>query len=241
MAENVYSTAKIVSKKDHVEKYELVSFIKNDPEPETVIIDEELGQDIVDNKDSKESRVKEEEKRVVVNEIIGKIDPILQEVQNLTIKLNEISQKVTNIEQEGVTKGKDLDAQVVKAIKDLKQYAAFFEQATFQMETKLLKTSISIAQKIINIEVGENSSKIAKQTINQLLEKVKSASKVKIHLNPKDYHILKAELSLEPFIELCEDPNVIAGGVVIASDLGNFDGSVEAKVTSMLESLDLVI
>ncbi|WP_419673153.1 FliH/SctL family protein [Aliarcobacter butzleri] len=241
MAENVYSTAKIVSKKDDVEKYELVSFIKNDPEPETVIIDEELGQDILDNKDSKESRVKEEEKRVVVNEIIGKIDPILQEVQNLTIKLNEISQKVTNIEQEGVTKGKDLDAQVVKAIKDLKQYAAFFEQATFQMETKLLKTSISIAQKIINIEVGENSSKIAKQTINQLLEKVKSASKVKIHLNPKDYHILKAELSLEPFIELCEDPNVIAGGVVIASDLGNFDGSVEAKVTSMLESLDLVI
>lgn len=241
MAENVYSTAKIVSKKDDVEKYELVSFIKNDPEPETVIIDEELGQDIVDNKDLKENRVKEEEKRVVVNEIIGKIDPILQEVQNLTIKLNEISQKVTNIEQEGVTKGKDLDAQVVKAIKDLKQYAAFFEQATFQMETKLLKTSISIAQKIINIEVSENSSKIAKQTINQLLEKVKSASKVKIHLNPKDYHILKAELSLEPFIELCEDPNVIAGGVVIASDLGNFDGSVEAKVTSMLESLDLVI
>lgn len=241
MAENVYSTAKIVSKKDDVEKYELVSFIKNDPEPEPRVIEEELGQDIADNKDSKENRVKEEEKRVVVNEIIGKIDPILQEVQNLTIKLNEISQKVTNIEQEGVTKGKDLDAQVVKAIKDLKQYAAFFEQATFQMETKLLKTSISIAQKIINIEVGENSSKIAKQTINQLLDKVKSASKVKIHLNPKDYHILKAELSLEPFIELCEDPNVIAGGVVIASDLGNFDGSVEAKVTSMLESLDLVI
>lgn len=239
MAENVYSTAKIVSKKDDVEKYELVSFIKNDPEPG--VIDEELGQDIADNKDSKENRVKEEEKRVVVNEIIGKIDPILQEVQNLTIKLNEISQKVTNIEQEGVTKGKDLDAQVVKAIKDLKQYAAFFEQATFQMETKLLKTSISIAQKIINIEIGENSSKIAKQTINQLLDKVKSASKVKIHLNPKDYHILKAELSLEPFIELCEDPNVIVGGVVIASDLGNFDGSVEAKVTSMLESLDLVI
>lgn len=241
MAENVYSTAKIVSKKDDVEKYELVSFIKNDPEPEPGVIDEELGQDIADNKDSKENRVKEEEKKVVVNEIIGKIDPILQEVQNLTIKLNEISQKVTNIEQEGVTKGKDLDAQVVKAIKDLKQYAAFFEQATFQMETKLLKTSISIAQKIINIEVGENSSKIAKQTINQLLDKVKSASKVKIHLNPKDYYILKAELSLEPFIELCEDPNVIAGGVVIASDLGNFDGSVEAKVTSMLESLDLVI
>ena len=42
-------------------------------------------------------------------------------------------------------------------------------------------------------------------------------------------------------IELLEDANVVAGGVVIASDLGNFDGSIEAKVSSMLESLDLVI
>ncbi|MCT7909837.1 FliH/SctL family protein [Arcobacter lacus] len=244
MAENVYSSAKVVSKKDDVEKYELVSFIKNDPEPETIIIDEELEQsDNAEEKNNlKENKAaREEEKKVVINEIIGKIDPILQEVQSLTIKLNEISEKVTNIEQEGVSKGKDIDAQVVKAIKDLKQYAAFFEQATFQMETKLLKTSISIAQKIINIEVGENSSKIAKQTITQLLDKIKSASKVKIHLNPKDYHILKAELTLEPFIELCEDSNVVAGGVVIASDLGNFDGSIEAKVSSMLESLDLVI
>ena len=74
-----------------------------------------------------------------------------------------------------------------------------------------------------------------------LLEKIKAASKVQIHLNPKDYEILKNELNLESFIELLKDPNVVAGGVVIASDLGNFDGSIESKVSSMLETLDLVI
>ena len=64
----------------------------------------------------------------------------------------------------------------------------------------------------------------------------------KIHLNPKDYYVLKSkELELEPFIELLEGSNVVAGGVVIASNIGNFDGSIEAKVSSMLESLDLVI
>ena len=52
---------------------------------------------------------------------------------------------------------------------------------------------------------------------------------------------MKAQLTLEPFIELHQDANVTAGGVVIASDLGNFDGNIEAKVASMLESLDLVI
>lgn len=151
-----------------------------------------------------------------------------------------MNQKITNIENGGLT-SKELDAQVVQAIKDLKHYANFFEQATFQMESKLLKTSISIAQKIISIEIGENSTKIAKETIIHLLDKIKNASKVKIHLNPKDYEILKNELNLENFIQLVEDVNVTAGGVVIASDLGNFDGNIEAKVSSMLESLDLVL
>ena len=54
-----------------------------------------------------------------------------------------------------------------------------------------------------------------------------------------DEHKQKKEYAI--FIELHEDSNVTAGGVVIASDLGNFDGNVESKVNSMLESLDHVI
>ena len=219
MADNVYSSAKILTKNEEVQKYELGNFINNK---------------IEDNLVSKSSTVLDD------REINGRTDPLLIEIRNLSTKINEIPQKVTSIENDGI-KGKDIDAQVVQAIRDLKHYAAFFEQATFQMETKLLKTSISIAQKIISIEVGENSSKIAKQTITHLLDKIKTASKVQIHLNPKDYEILKAQLTLEPFIELHQDANVTAGGVVIASDLGNFDGNIEAKVASMLESLDLVI
>jgi flagellar assembly protein FliH len=219
MADNVYSSAKILSKNEDVQKYELGNFINNQ----------------IDNNVLQNSNTILDDR-----EINGRTDPLLIEIRNLTSKINEISQKVTSIENDGI-KGKDIDAQVVQAIRDLKHYAAFFEQATFQMETKLLKTSISIAQKIISIEVGENSSKIAKQTINHLLDKIKTASKVQIHLNPKDYEILKGQLTLEPFIELHRDANVTAGGVVIASDLGNFDGNIEAKVASMLESLDLVI
>ena len=219
MADNVYSSAKILSKNEDVQKYELGTFINNQVENNVVTNSKAILDD---------------------REINGRTDPLLLEVRNLALKLNEISQKVTNIENDGI-KGKDIDAQVVQAIRDLKHYAAFFEQATFQMETKLLKTSISIAQKIINIEVGENSAKIAKQTIYHLLDKIKTASKIQIHLNPKDYEILKSQLNLESFIELHQDANVVAGGVVIASDLGNFDGNIEAKVASMLESLDLVI
>lgn len=219
MADNVYSSAKILSKNEEVQKYELGNFINSD----------------VDNNVLTNSKTILDDR-----EINGRVDPVLIEVRNLSAKLNEISQKVNNIESDGI-KGKDIDAQVVQAIRDLKNYAAFFEQATFQMETKLLKTSISIAQKIISIEVGENSAKIAKETITHLMEKIKTASKVQIHLNPKDYEVLKGQLNLEPFIELKSDANVTAGGVVIASDLGNFDGNIDSKVSTMLNSLDLII
>ena len=219
MADNVYSSAKILTKNEEVQKYELGNFINSQVDTNSVI----------NSKTTLDDR-----------EINGRIDPVLIEVRNLTAKLNEISQKVDSIESDGI-KGKDIDAQVVQAIRDLKHYAAFFEQATFQMETKLLKTSISIAQKIISIEVGENSAKIAKETISHLMEKIKTASKVQIHLNPKDYEVLKGQLNLESFIELKSDANVTAGGVVIASDLGNFDGNIESKVSTMLDSLDLII
>ena len=214
---NVYSSAKVINANDTVQDFQLGTFINNQapeqPANAPVLNDREIN---------------------------GNMDPMLNEIRALGSHITQINQKITLLENNGMT-GKEIDNQVVQAIKDLKHYAAFFEQATFQMESKLLRTSISIAQKIIAIEVGENSSKIAKQTITHLLDKIKNASKIKIHLNPKDYEILKGELNLENYIELLPDPNVTAGGVVIASDLGNFDGNIEAKVSTMLESLDTVI
>ncbi len=166
-------------------------------------------------------------------------DPILNAISDLTAKINNIEHKVSDI-QNGTLESKKLDDQLVTALKDLKNYAQFFEQATFQLESKILKTSMNIAQKIINIELSEQSEMIAMQTINQILSKIKTASSITIHLNPKDYLLLKDELKLESYIKLQEDPNVTAGGVVIASDLGNFDGNVESKVQTILESLDIV-
>ena len=245
MAENVYSSARVLKDDKKVEKYELSNFLKNkvlSKEESHDFIESNLEKQDESNLEKTEVKNIAKSMNIVDNSaVLEKIEPIFAEFEKMIKKIEEVSQKVTTIEQDAIIKGKDFDTQVIKAIKDLKQCATFFEQAAFGFESKLLKTSISIAQKIINIEVGENSSKIAKQTINQLLLKLKNATKVKIHLNPKDYYILKQELELEPFIELLEDPNVVAGGVVIASNIGNFDGSIEAKVSSMLESLDLVI
>ena len=216
---NVNTTSIIIKDEATVQPYELGNFVSKphaqNEQMKNVATLQEAGTDQVD-------------------------DPLLVEIQNLHRTLQDVQQRVHTIESEGV-KGKDLDRQVVEAMRDLKHYSTFFEQATFQMETKLLKTSLSIAKKIIAIEVGQNSEKVAAETIKNLMEKLKTASKVTIHLNPKDYLALKDQLNFESFVSLQEDSNVTAGGVVIASDLGNFDGSIESKIQSMLESLDTII
>lgn len=220
VSNNINTTSKIIKNKDDIEPFELKSFVSNSEPAQT-----------------------QEMRNVAVlkdNSTNDNLEPVLNEIKNLQASLLQIQQKVTNIETDGI-KGKDLEKQVIEAMKDLKNYAQFFEQAAFQMETKILKSAIAIAQKIIAIEVGENSAKIAKETISSMMSKIKTASKVTIHLNPKDFVQLKDSLSLGETVSLQEDPNVTAGGVVIASDLGNFDGNIEAKVQTMLESLDAVI
>ena len=216
---NVNTSSTIIKNDTKAQPYELGNFVNKDQgqsdQMKSVATLQEVGSDQID-------------------------DPLLIEIQKLHQTLQDVQHRVQTIESEGV-RGKDLDRQVVEAMRDLKHYSTFFEQATFQMETKLLKTSLSIAKKIIAIEVSQNSEKIALETIKNLMEKLKTASKVTIHLNPKDYLSLKDQLNFDSFVSLQEDSNVTAGGVVIASDLGNFDGSVESKIQSMLESLDTII
>jgi len=213
-ANNVNSTSKIIKSGGEVQTYELGNFITNDSNPNLTTLNDKS--------------------------INGNVDPVLVEIKNLQASIKAINDKVNLIESDGV-KGRDLDKKLVEALKDLKNYSNFFEQATFQMETKILKTSVSIAQKIIGIEVTSNSAAIAKETISSIMQKLTTASKITIHLNPKDYVILKEQLNFESFVSLQEDSNVSAGGVVIASDLGNFDGNIDSKVETMLESLNIIL
>ncbi|PIF04097.1 MAG: flagellar assembly protein FliH [Arcobacter sp.] len=216
---NVNTTSKVIKAQDEIAPYELGNFISNEQNQSADMKNVALLNDKTIN---------------------GNVDPVLQEIQKLQQTLHQIGQRVESIENDGI-KGRDLDRQLVEALKDLKHYSTFFEQATFQMETKLVKTSFSIAKKIIGIEIGENSAKIAKETIKNMMDKIKNSSKVTIHLHPKDYLVLKEQLSFDNFVNLQEDINVTAGGVVIASDLGNFDGNIEAKLETMLESLDALV
>jgi len=170
--------------------------------------------------------------------INGNVDPTLQGVMQITKQLENISQRLEIIENDGV-KGRDLDKQIVDGIRDLKKHTEFFERAALNFETNVLKTALKLATKIVQIEVSNKSEQIAKQTLEPILKQIKSASKIEIRLNPKDFLLLKDEFDFGNNVSLIEDANVSLGGVVVVSDLGNFDGSVEARIKSIMQICDI--
>ncbi len=170
--------------------------------------------------------------------INGNIDPTLQSIDKIAKELEIISQRLEDIENDGV-KGKDLDKQIVDGIRDLKKHSEFYEKAALNFEANVLKTALKFAQKIIQLEVSEKSAQIAKQTLEPIMQKIKTASHIEIRLNPKDYLLLKDEFEFGVNVSLIEDANVALGGVIVTSDLGNFDGSVEARIKSIMQLCDI--
>lgn len=223
--QNVNSSAKIINEETNVQPFMMGTFVGNTQQKA--------------NESQENDSSNNPQKMQYIEPKVKNDDVLIAEIKQLGSLISNVDKRISTLESEGV-KAKDLDKQVVNALKDLKNYASFYEKSALSFESKVLKTSIAIAQKIIGLEVAERSAKIATQTIENILNKISTASKISIHLNPKDYLIIKNEITFDTHVSLFEDPNVMPGGVVIASDLGNFDGNIDAKVATMLESLDTI-
>ena len=105
---NVYSTAKVISKNDDIENYQLGTFVQNDSgETQQVYTPAPITPSVNHPNPSLE------------------LDNILGEIKALNTQVQQVNQKITNIENNGMTT-KEIDAQVVQAIKDLKKLCKFF-------------------------------------------------------------------------------------------------------------------
>jgi len=163
----------------------------------------------------------------------NKLNLELGNIKNDIAVLKQIPQQ-QKIEQQR------LDDEIIETVKKLHYYADIFEHSTTQLETKVLSLALKLAQKVIQIEVSQNSTEIAEASIKKMISKVHNATKISIHLNPKDYIILKSKIQNTKRIKLIEDKNVTIGGVVITSDIGNFDASIESKVEAIMDSFSIL-
>jgi flagellar assembly protein FliH len=130
-------------------------------------------------------------------------------------------------------KNKELESRVSASLKELENTISFFKDTLKKYEKELSDTAIEIAKEVIQKEIEENSSKIALSLSKALLQDVYEAEKIKIMVNPEDFEALKEAYKDSEHIEISPNEAVAKGGVIIVSNLGNIDGEIKTRLSSV--------
>jgi len=110
------------------------------------------------------------------------------------------------------------------------------KQTVLDIEKKITKLSLAIAEKIIDQEAHMKGD-IIKKILEKALQKVECSDHIKIKLNPQDFAIIEnnsVQTSLRNEIEYILDPSISKGGCLIETTYG----SIDARIGSQLELID---
>lgn len=106
----------------------------------------------------------------------------------------------------------------------------------------VIKVSAKIAEKIVQMELKENS--IIEKILDQNLRKIIGANDIIIKLNPNDYKLIQK--SSKEYLASSGDSKIIfesnehiqTGGCLIESEIGNLDARVESQLNEIIKNLE---
>jgi len=123
------------------------------------------------------------------------------------------------------------------SIAKMDQQAKVFSTSLERIENELVVAALDIAKEVINIEVSSNAKEITLSLARELISELQEATKIVLHINPKDYNYLTQKLVDLEKVELKADTAVLEGGVIAMSDSGNID----AQITKRFEKVKKVV
>lgn len=131
--------------------------------------------------------------------------------------------------QEGALSTSNARELFAESVKKLEASAVHFETALEGIKNNLIAAAVDIAKEVVNVELGENSSKIAKVLSSELIKDLQSASKIKLKVNPKDHGVVSEHVGSLSHVEVISDSAVSEGGVIAISDAGNIDSEMSKR------------
>lgn len=205
-----------------------------------------------------EEHIDREEKSRLAAERLEKLaqkhaQKIIDDAQDAAdLMLENAEKEVESMQQEaykqGFAKGKAMALQQEEALaKDINhQFMALIqelraceEERDAAMEENILRLSIYIAEKIVNVSI-ENDDKVFMGLVKEAVERLNAKEKFTIHLNQREYDRFFAENSgwLSDAIQstsysVTANASIPPGGLMIASQ----DGMVRAGVDTQLDKL----
>ncbi len=120
-------------------------------------------------------------------------------------------------------------AQLGSSILTLEESALAYEKALEGIKNELVSAALDISKEVINVELGESSSEVAKILSNELISELQSASKITLKVNPKNHGEISKNVGSLNHVEVISDSAVSEGGVIAISDVGNIDAQIAKR------------
>ena len=134
--------------------------------------------------------------------------------------------RINELEARFSTSAAKLDEQYVK-----------FDEFLKKIEEELGQTAIKIAKEVIDKEISTSSNQIAHHLASSLIKELSNVKNIEIRVNPEDSEYLKEQFSKNEHVKISADDAISKGGVVIISDGGNIDATMQTR----LEKLKMLV
>lgn len=120
-----------------------------------------------------------------------------------------------------------------EAISKLDGSSQEYQDSLLGIEKELSSIAIDIAKEVIAKDIEKSSKTVALKLAKVLMHDLKEASKAKIKVNPADYEFVKSKMGEDAKISITADKMITKGGVIILSDSGNIDGTIESRFNAL--------
>lgn len=192
-----------------------------------------------------------------IEELLNKTDDLSGNIVKLQMQIenqeNEfkirLENEITRAKEEGLREGLEqakaqyetlLNENIknyTSSIQKLDEEISKLESLLSSSQSEIAATAIDIAKEVVLKEIKDSSAQIASNIAKSLIDELSQATSIEIKVSPKDYEFLKSNFTQKSHIKITSDDAVLAGGVIVLSDIGNIDGSVMARFNKIKKIL----
>jgi flagellar assembly protein fliH len=192
-----------------------------------------------------------------VEELLKKTDELSSNIIKLQMQIEnqesefakrleaEISRAKEDGKNEGIAQANaanearinELEARFSTSAAKLEEQYVKFDEFLKKIEEELGQTAIKIAKEVIDKEISTSSNQIAHHLASSLIKELSNVKNIEIRVNPEDSEYLKEQFSKNEHVKISADDAISKGGVVIISDGGNIDATMQTR----LEKLKMLV
>ncbi|WP_459828962.1 flagellar assembly protein FliH [Campylobacter concisus] len=193
----------------------------------------------------------------LVEELLKKTDELSSNIIKLQMQIEnqesefakrleaEISRAKEDGKNEGIAQANaanearinELEARFSASAAKLDEQYVKFDEFLKKIEEELGQTAIKIAKEVIDKEISTSSNQIAHHLASSLIKELSNVKNIEIRVNPEDSEYIKEQFSKNEHVKISADDAISKGGVVIISDGGNIDATMQTR----LEKLKMLV